>query len=73
MKEKQEAVRPPAFVAAKMEVFYNFAMNIGQNLGEFTKRDGQTENTCYNQSIRNDVVALRFNNDFIKTMGSAEI
>jgi hypothetical protein len=29
-------------------VFYNFAMNIGQNLGEFTKRDGQTENTCYN-------------------------
>ena len=51
MKEKQEAVRPPAFVAAKwkeMEVFYNFAMNIGQNLGEFTKRDGQTENTCYN-------------------------
>ena len=56
-----------------MEVFYNFAMNIGKNLGEFAKRDGQTENTCYNQSIRNDVVALRFNNDFIKTMGSAEI
>ena len=76
MKEKQEAVRPPAFAAAKwkeMEVFYNFAENIGQNLGEFTKRGGQTENTCYNQSIRNDVVALRFNNDFIKTMGSAEI
>lgn len=76
MKEKQEAVRPPAFAAAKMEgngSIYNFAMNIGQNLGEFTKRGGQTENTCYNQSIRNDVVALRFNNDFIKTMGSAEI
>lgn len=56
-----------------MEVFYNFAMNIGKNLGEFTKRDGQTENTCYNQSIRNDVVALRFNKIVIKTMGSAEI
>ena len=56
-----------------MEVFYNFAMNIGKNLGEFTIRDGQTEYTCYNQSIRNDVVALRFNKIVIKTMGSAEI
>jgi len=76
VKEKQEAVRPPALPRQKwkeMEVFYNFAMNTGQNLGEFTKRDGQTENTCYNQSIRNDVVALRFNKIVIKTMGSAEI
>lgn len=76
MKEKQEAVRLLLLSRQKwkeMEVFYNFAMNIGKNLGEFTKRDGQTENTCYNQSIRNDVVALRFNKIVIKTMGSAEI